>query len=167
MEITTLGIDLAKSVFQLHGVADDGVVVVQKKLRRGALLDFLGKLDSCQSGRLGLGGNVMQVRKVPSGLSARKMTSVGPFRSGFVGCSARAASAALALLGWICRSVSPMRACKWRHGAWPTGRPRSYPEEHAESSQWCRTASTPVRLRQLRQAGRPRVVQLCRRRQSG
>jgi transposase len=50
MEITTLGIDLAKSVFQLHGVAADGTVVLQKKLRRGAVLDFLGKLDPCLIG---------------------------------------------------------------------------------------------------------------------
>jgi transposase len=50
MEIRTLGIDLAKSVFQLHGVDADGAVVLQKKLRRGAVLDFLGKLDPCLIG---------------------------------------------------------------------------------------------------------------------
>ncbi len=50
MEITTLGIDLAKSVFQLHGVDADGAVVLQKKLRRGAVLDFLGKLEPCLIG---------------------------------------------------------------------------------------------------------------------
>ncbi|MBS0565359.1 MAG: IS110 family transposase [Proteobacteria bacterium] len=50
MEITTLGIDLAKSVFQLHGVDAEGAVVLQKKLRRGAVLDFLGKLDPCLIG---------------------------------------------------------------------------------------------------------------------
>jgi transposase len=50
MEITALGIDLAKSVFQLHGVAADGAVVLQKKLRRGAVLDFLGKLEPCLIG---------------------------------------------------------------------------------------------------------------------
>jgi len=50
MEITTLGIDLAKSVFQLHGVDAAGAVVLQKKLRRGAVLDFLGKLDPCLIG---------------------------------------------------------------------------------------------------------------------
>jgi len=50
MTITTLGIDLAKSVFQLHGVDADGAVVLQKKLRRGAVLDFLGKLDPCLIG---------------------------------------------------------------------------------------------------------------------
>ena len=50
MTITTLGIDLAKSVFQLHGVDADGAVVLQAKLRRGAVLDFLGKLDPCLIG---------------------------------------------------------------------------------------------------------------------
>ena len=50
MKITTLGIDLAKSVFQLHGVDADGTVVLQKKLRRGAVLDFLGKLEPCLIG---------------------------------------------------------------------------------------------------------------------
>ena len=50
MEITTLGIDLAKSVFQLHGVDAVGTVVLQKKLRRGAVLDFLDKLAPCLIG---------------------------------------------------------------------------------------------------------------------
>jgi transposase len=50
MEITTLGIDLAKSVFQLHGVDDRGAVVLQKKLRRGAVLDFLSRLEPCLIG---------------------------------------------------------------------------------------------------------------------
>ena len=50
MTITTLGIDIAKSVFQLHGVDADGAVILQKKLRRGAVLDFLGKLGPCLIG---------------------------------------------------------------------------------------------------------------------
>ncbi len=50
MQITTLGIDLAKSVFQLHGVDAEGAVVLQKKLRRGGVLGFLGKLDPCLVG---------------------------------------------------------------------------------------------------------------------
>ena len=50
MEITTLGIDLAKSVFQLHGVDVSGAVVLQKKLRRGAVLDFLSRLEPCLIG---------------------------------------------------------------------------------------------------------------------
>ena len=50
MSITTLGIDLAKSVFQLHGVDADGTIVLQKKLRRGVVLDFLSKLEPCLIG---------------------------------------------------------------------------------------------------------------------
>ena len=50
MDITTLGIDIAKSVFQLHGIDADGAVVVQKKLRRGAVLNFLGKVGPCLIG---------------------------------------------------------------------------------------------------------------------
>jgi transposase len=50
MTITTLGIDIAKSVFQLHGVDADGAVVLQKKLWRGAVLDCLGKLEPCLIG---------------------------------------------------------------------------------------------------------------------
>ena len=50
MDMTTLGIDIAKSVFQLHGIDADGAVVVQKKLRRGAVLNFLGKVGPCLIG---------------------------------------------------------------------------------------------------------------------
>jgi transposase len=50
MEITTLGIDLAKSVFQIHGVDGSDTVVLQKKLRRSALLNFLGRLEPCLIG---------------------------------------------------------------------------------------------------------------------
>lgn len=50
MRITALGIDLAKSVFQLHGVDAEGVVVFRKKLRRAAVLDFLRDLPPCLIG---------------------------------------------------------------------------------------------------------------------
>jgi len=50
MHIKTLGIDLAKSVFQLHGVDCHGEIVLQKKLRRSAVLSFLLKLEPCLVG---------------------------------------------------------------------------------------------------------------------
>jgi len=50
MTITTLGIDIAKSVFQLHGVDQAGTVIIRKKLRRGAVLDTLRKLEPCLVG---------------------------------------------------------------------------------------------------------------------
>ena len=50
MNVTTIGIDLAKSVFQLHGVDAAGTVVFRKKLRRSAVLAFLRDLPSCLIG---------------------------------------------------------------------------------------------------------------------
>jgi transposase len=50
MQITTIGLDLAKSVFQVHGVDGAGNVVVTKQLRRGQLLGFFEKLQPCVVG---------------------------------------------------------------------------------------------------------------------
>lgn len=50
MTITILGIDIAKSVFQLHGVDEIGGVVIRKKLRRSAVLNTLRKLEPCLIG---------------------------------------------------------------------------------------------------------------------
>ena len=47
MEISVLGIDLAKRVFQLHGVDAAGREVLRKKLSRGELLRFIVKLKPC------------------------------------------------------------------------------------------------------------------------
>lgn len=50
MEITTLGLDLAKNIFQLHGVDAAGEVVVRKALRRAQMLPFFAKLPPCLIG---------------------------------------------------------------------------------------------------------------------
>ena len=50
MNVTTIGIDLAKSVFQLHGIDDAGEVIFRKKLRRSGVLDFLRDLPPCLIG---------------------------------------------------------------------------------------------------------------------
>lgn len=47
-EITTLGIDLAKSVFQLHGVDERGVAVLRRQVRRAQLLSTVAQLPSCR-----------------------------------------------------------------------------------------------------------------------
>ena len=44
MEITTIGIDLAKHVFQVHGVDADGGVAVRRKLRRPEVIAYFSKL---------------------------------------------------------------------------------------------------------------------------
>ncbi len=49
-EVTTIGVDLAKSVFHLHGVDGSGETVIQKRLRRGQVLAFFDKLPPCLVG---------------------------------------------------------------------------------------------------------------------
>ncbi|MEM1385950.1 MAG: IS110 family transposase [Pseudomonadota bacterium] len=46
----TIGLDLAKSVFQVHGVGADGATVVRRQLRRSQLLAFFEKLEPCLVG---------------------------------------------------------------------------------------------------------------------
>jgi hypothetical protein len=49
-EITTIGLDLAKSVFQVHGIDEQGRVVVRKRLRRSQVLGFFAGLSRCLVG---------------------------------------------------------------------------------------------------------------------
>ena len=46
-EVTIIGIDLAKRVFQLHGARADGSVVFRKKLSRGQVLVFFAQQPNC------------------------------------------------------------------------------------------------------------------------
>jgi len=48
--IVTIGLDIAKSVFQVHGIDGDGQVVVQKRLTRRKLLPFFEGLSPCLVG---------------------------------------------------------------------------------------------------------------------
>ena len=48
--ITTIGLDIAKSVFQVHGVDADGQVVVRRQLKRRYVLAFFQKLPPCLVG---------------------------------------------------------------------------------------------------------------------
>jgi len=50
MNVITIGIDLAKSVFQVHGVDAEGTVTVRKKLRRAEVLKFFEGLPPCLVG---------------------------------------------------------------------------------------------------------------------
>jgi len=50
MQITTIGLDLAKHVFQVHGVDATGAVGVRKALRRAQVLPFFAKLPPCLVG---------------------------------------------------------------------------------------------------------------------
>jgi transposase len=49
-EITTIGLDLAESVFQVHGIDDAGGIVLRKRLRRGQVVTFFAGLAPCLVG---------------------------------------------------------------------------------------------------------------------
>ena len=61
--ITTIGLDIAKSVFQVHGVDADGQVVIRRQLKRRYVLAFFQKLPPCL---------VVCVPKILSALISRK-----------------------------------------------------------------------------------------------
>ena len=50
MQISTIGVDLAKNVFQVHGVDGQGKIVLVRRLRRQQMLEFFRKLPSCLVG---------------------------------------------------------------------------------------------------------------------
>lgn len=50
MKVTTVGIDLAKNVFQVHGVDERGTVVLRKQLRRDQVTAFFANLPPCVIG---------------------------------------------------------------------------------------------------------------------
>src|SRR5262249_45658364 len=49
-EITTIGLDLAKHVFQVHGVDGEATTVLRKRLRRSQVLGFFSRLPRCVVG---------------------------------------------------------------------------------------------------------------------
>jgi transposase len=48
--VTTIGLDIAKNVFQMHGDDADGAVIVRQRLTRGRMLKFFAKLPACLIG---------------------------------------------------------------------------------------------------------------------
>jgi transposase len=48
--VSTIGLDIAKSVFQVHGVDANGVVVIRRQLKRRYVLAFFEKLAPCLVG---------------------------------------------------------------------------------------------------------------------
>src|SRR4051812_27666967 len=49
-EVSTIGLDIAKSVFQVHGVDADGAVVIRKRVGRVKVLEFFSGLPPCLVG---------------------------------------------------------------------------------------------------------------------
>ena len=49
-EVSTIGLDIAKSIFQVHGVDVDGAVVIRKRVRRAKVSEFFSALPPCLVG---------------------------------------------------------------------------------------------------------------------
>jgi transposase len=50
MQVTVIGLDIAKHVFQVHGIDQSGQVLIRRQLRRGELIGFFRRLAPCLVG---------------------------------------------------------------------------------------------------------------------
>ena len=64
MKITTIGIDLAKNVFQVHGVDERGKAVLRKQLKRKDVVKFFANLECCLIGMEACGSAHYWARKL-------------------------------------------------------------------------------------------------------
>jgi hypothetical protein len=64
--ITTIGLDIAKSVFQVHGVDADGQVVIRRQLKRRYVLTFFQKLPPCLVGIEACASSMRSALTLPS-----------------------------------------------------------------------------------------------------
>jgi transposase len=64
MNLKTIGIDLAKSVFQIHGADDKGHVAMKKQLKRAQMLPFFANLTPCRIGMEACGSAHYWARKL-------------------------------------------------------------------------------------------------------
>ncbi len=64
MEVTTIGIDIAKRIFQLHGVNNNGKTVLKKRLMRDQVLIFMSNLPKCLVGIEACGGSNYWAREL-------------------------------------------------------------------------------------------------------
>jgi len=64
MKITTIGVDLAKEVFQIHGVNAHGKTMLRKQLRRNKMTKFFANLEPCLIGMEACGSSHHWARKL-------------------------------------------------------------------------------------------------------
>ena len=64
MDITTVGIDIAKRIFQIHGINKNGKTVLKKKLMRDQVLIFMSNLPKCLVGIEACGGANYWAREI-------------------------------------------------------------------------------------------------------
>lgn len=64
MNITTIGIDLAKNIMHIHGVTKNGNPILKKKIRRDELLHFMANQPKCLVGMEACGGSNHWAREI-------------------------------------------------------------------------------------------------------
>jgi hypothetical protein len=76
MQITTIGLDIAKNIFQVHGIDAAEKVIVRKQLRRGQVLAFFKALPPCL---VGMEATIVTIIAVLSDGRARPASDRLPF----------------------------------------------------------------------------------------
>lgn len=64
MKVTTVGIDLAKQIFQVHGIDEHGKTVIRRQLRRAQMAEFFTNLPPCLVGMEACGSSHHWARKL-------------------------------------------------------------------------------------------------------
>ena len=64
MHITTIGLDLAKNIFQVHGITEDGGIAFNRSLRRKQVLSFFERLEPCVVGMEACGTSHYWAREI-------------------------------------------------------------------------------------------------------
>jgi transposase len=110
MKITAVGIDLAKTVLQVHGVNEHGKAVVKKQLKRDQVASFFANLPSCLIGMEACGSAHHWARKL-QGLGHTVKLMAPQFVKPYVKTNKNDAADAEA----ICEAVArPCASCRSR-----------------------------------------------------
>lgn len=64
MQVTTIGLDLAKNIFQVHGVTQEGTVAFNRPLRRAQMLSFFARMEPCLIGMEACGSSHYWAREL-------------------------------------------------------------------------------------------------------
>jgi hypothetical protein len=84
MTVSTLGIDLAKNIFQLHGVDERGNVAIQKRVTRNKLRETVAQLPPCLIGMeaCGISANLREMGIQTPAVCVGEGVRIRPERSG-------------------------------------------------------------------------------------
>src|SRR5262245_44014944 len=98
---TTIGLDIAKSVFQVHGIDAEGQLIIRRQLRRPRS-EGSGRVPSCQAREMTRNGTKMNVRSDDRNPAPRPMNDIGMKRRDLLrsGCSHDIWRLAAGEVGW-------------------------------------------------------------------